>query len=201
MITKKILALLLLSFSLFSAEKVTILCLGDSLTAGFGLAKEEAFPDLLEEKFKKNGQKAKVINAGVSGNTSAGGLRRLNWYKKVNFDIVILALGANDGLRGLKISETEKNLEAIIIKLRKMKPEVKVILAGMQVPPNMGAQYTEDFRRIYPKLAKKLKIELVPFLLEGVAGKKGLNLADGIHPNTEGHKVIVQNIWQVMKGL
>ncbi|HEX6223360.1 MAG TPA: arylesterase [Chryseolinea sp.] len=183
-----------------AAPKV-ILFYGDSLTAGYGLSTEEAFPALVEKKLNKNENTVRVINAGLSGETSAGGLTRLDWVLRQNIDIFILELGANDGLRGLPLEETQKNLQAIIDKVKAKFPKVKIVVAGMMVPPNMGPEYTSKFQKIFPDLAKKNNAALIPFLLQDVAGKEDLNLGDGIHPNVEGHKIVAENVVKVLQPL
>lgn len=179
----------------------TILFYGDSLTAGLGLTTEEAFPALVEKKFKQLGKPCKVINAGLSGETSAGGLSRLEWVLRQPVDVFVLELGANDGLRGLPIEQTQKNLQAIIDKVKAKYPKVKIVIAGMMVPPNMGPDYTSKFRKIFPELAKKNNATLIPFLLQDVAGNEKLNQADGIHPNVEGHKIVAANVFKVVQPL
>lgn len=179
----------------------SILFFGDSLTAGYGLSPEEAFPALTEKKLNEKMKLCKVINAGLSGETSAGGLTRIDWVLRQPVDIFILELGANDGLRGLPLEQTEKNLQAIINKVKKKYPEAKIVLAGMMVPPNMGKDYSTKFQTIYPRLAKNNKATLIPFLLEGVAGNEKLNLPDGIHPNVEGHKIVATTITNNIKHL
>ena len=179
----------------------TILFFGDSLTAGYGLSMEEAFPALVEKQLNKTSQRVKVVNAGLSGETSAGGLSRIDWILRQQVDIFVLELGANDGLRGLPVSQTISNLQAIINKVKARQPNVKIVLAGMMVPPNMGPQYSNEFRNIYPDLAKKNKATLIPFILEGVAGEEKLNQADGIHPNVEGHQIIANNLVKVFEPL
>lgn len=174
----------------------TILFIGDSLTEGYNLTKEEAYPYLVERELKKKHPEVKVINGGVSGATSASGPKRLDWYLQAKPEIVVLALGANDGLRGLKAPDTEKNLSAVIEKAHKK--NIDVILVGMKMPTNYGEAYRKDFESIYPKLAKKYKIKLVPFLLEGVGGNPSLNLPDGIHPNPKGHEIMAQNVLKVL---
>src|SRR5688572_30961277 len=183
-----------------TAPKV-ILFYGDSLTAGYGLSTEEAFPALVEKKLNKNEKLVRVINAGLSGETSAGGLTRLDWVIKQQIDIFILELGANDGLRGLPLEETQKNLQSIIDKVKGKFPNVKIVVAGMMVPPNMGPDYTSKFKKIFPDLAKKNNATLIPFLLQDVAGDEKLNLADGIHPNPEGHKIVAENVLKVIEPL
>lgn len=170
----------------------TVLMLGDSLTEGYRLAKEEAYPHLVEEELKKKHPDIKVINGGVSGATTASAMKRLDWYLKAKPDIMVLALGANDGLRGLKVSEAEKNLTQVIEKARSK--NIEVILAGMEIPSNYGEKYRQEFRALYPKLAKKYDLTLIPFLLKDVATVKELNLTDGIHPNPEGHKIMAKTV-------
>ncbi len=180
-----------------SAMAKTILFLGDSLTEGYQLAKEEAYPALIENILKKDHKDIKVINGGVSGATSASGLKRLDWYLKAKPDIMVLALGANDGLRGTRPAVTEKNLASVIEKAQGR--GITVIIAGMKMPPNMGEIYRSEFENMFSKLAKKYSIKLIPFILDGVGGKPELNLADGIHPNPKGHQVMAQTVLKVLK--
>ena len=189
-----------LVFNTFQTPKV-ILFFGDSLTAGYGLSTEEAFPALLEKDLNKTDKKVKVVNAGLSGETSAGGLSRIDWILRQPVDIFVLELGANDGLRGLPIEQTRQNLQSIINKVKAKNPNCKIVLAGMMVPPNMGKQYTDEFRNIYPDLARKNNATLIPFILDGVAGIEKLNQADGIHPTPEGHKIIATNLKKVFEKL
>jgi acyl-CoA thioesterase-1 len=197
--TLKLIGTLLLMILLQGSNTVrTILFYGDSLTAGYGLSPDEAFPALIDQKLKKQGKNWKVINGGLSGETSAGGLARIDWMLRQPVDIFILELGGNDGLRGLPLEQTKSNLQGIIDKVKAKNPNVKIILAGMMVPPNMGPEYSEQFKSVYPDLAKKNKATLIPFLLEGVGGIEKLNLADGIHPNPEGHKMVAETIWRVL---
>lgn len=182
------------------APKV-ILFYGDSLTAGYGLSPEEAFPALVEQKLNKTENVATVVNAGLSGETSAGGLTRLNWVIRQPIDIFVLELGANDGLRGLPLEQTKKNLQQIIDRVKAKYPDVKIVIAGMMVPPNMGLEYTTKFRKIFPDLAAKNKATLIPFLLQDVAGNEKLNLGDGIHPNPEGHRIVAENVAKVIEPL
>lgn len=179
----------------------TILFFGDSLTAGYGLSPEEAFPALVEKAFNGDGKPCKVVNAGLSGETSAGGLSRIDWILRQPVDVFVLELGANDGLRGLPLAETKKNLQAIIDKVKAKYPKTKIVVVGMMVPPNMGGDYTKEFNEIFPALAKKNNAALMPFLLEGVAGNEKLNLPDGIHPNIEGHKIVAKNVKKVLTPL
>ncbi len=177
----------------------TILFFGDSLTAGYGLKIEEAFPALIQDRLDSLGLKYTVINSGVSGETTSGGLNRLNWVLKQEVAIFVLELGANDGLRGVPLGETRKNLQEIIDAVKAKNSDTQIVLAGMQIPPNMGPEYTTEFRTIFPELAAQNGIPLIPFLLEGVAGIRELNLEDGIHPTAEGHKIVRENVWRVLE--
>ncbi|WP_416448314.1 arylesterase [Leeuwenhoekiella sp. A2] len=179
----------------------TILVFGDSLTAGYGLDPNDAFSAVLQSKLDSLGYDYNVVNAGLSGETTASGKNRISWVLKQNVDIFILELGANDGLRGIPLDETRTNLQAIIDTVRNKDPETNIVLAGMQIPPNMGQEYTADFRQIFPDLAAKNDVFLIPFLLENVAGIPSLNQADGIHPTVEGHKIVAKNVWEVINPL
>lgn len=201
MVVKNMLIIVLLFLFQSSSAPKNILFFGDSLTAGYGLSTEEAFPAIVEKKFNKNGKPVKVVNAGLSGETSAGGLSRIDWVLRQPVDVFILELGANDGLRGLPLDQTEKNLQAIIDKVKSKNPKVKVVIAGMMVPPNMGPDYAGKFQKLFPALAKKNSATLIPFLLQDVAGNEQLNLADGIHPNVEGHKIVAENVFRVVTPL
>lgn len=181
--------------------KGTILVLGDSIAAGYGIDPESAFPALLQQKIEQDDFPYRVVNAGLSGETSAGGVRRIDWLLKQDVDILILELGGNDGLRGLDLNITYENLKEIITKTRERFPDVKILVAGMKVPPNLGRDYTERFAKLYSDLAEETESVLVPFILEGVGGVARLNLADGIHPNVEGQKIVAENIWRELKGL
>lgn len=178
-----------------------VLFFGDSLTAGYGLSTEEAFPALVEKKLNKNGKAVKVVNAGLSGETTAGGLSRIDWVLRQPVDIFILELGANDGLRGLPLEQTQKNLQQIIDRVRTKNPKAKIVIAGMMVPPNLGKEYAGKFQKIFPDLAKKNNAALIPFLLQDVAGNEKLNLGDGIHPNPDGHKIVADNVYKVISSL
>jgi acyl-CoA thioesterase I len=193
--------LIALLFTFQTQKSKTILFFGDSLTAGYGLSVDEAFPALVEKELQKQGLAVKVVNAGLSGETSAGGLTRIDWILRQPVDILVLELGANDGLRGLPLDQTNKNLQGIIDKVKIKYPNCKVVLAGMMVPPNLGKDYTNQFKNIYPTLSKKNKGTLIPFLLEGVAGDEKLNLTDGIHPNVEGHKIVAKNLTGILTPL
>ncbi|HKQ40141.1 MAG TPA: arylesterase [Verrucomicrobiae bacterium] len=182
-------------------DRRTILILGDSLAAGAGIDPDEAFPALLQKRIDDAGFKYEVINAGVSGDTSAGGLRRIDWLLRRKIDVLILELGGNDGLRGILPASTRTNLQAIMDRTKTKYPNAKIVIAGMQMPPNMGQEYTAAFREIFPDLAKRNKAALIPFLLEGVGGKAELNLPDQIHPNPDGHRIVADNIWKVLEGL
>ncbi|MGY5850142.1 arylesterase [Salegentibacter sp. F14] len=177
----------------------TIVFYGTSLTAGLGLDPELAYPALIEQRLDSLGMDYEVINAGLSGETTASGKNRLNWVLNQNVDVFVLELGANDGLRGLPLEETRKNLREIIRLVMEKNPDTRIILAGMQIPPNMGEDYTSAFRNIFPELAREYNLELIPFLLEGVAGNPDLNQADGIHPTAEGQKIIAENVWEVLE--
>lgn len=176
-----------------------ILFFGNSLTAAYGLDVEEGFPNRIQLKIDSLNLDYTVINSGLSGETTAGGLNRLDWVLSQKVDVFVLELGANDGLRGIPLAETRKNLQAIIDMVRSKNPETEIVLAGMQIPPNLGTDYTTEFKNIYPDLAKKNEVALIPFLLEGVAGIPELNLEDGIHPTVEGQKIVAETVWQVLK--
>ncbi len=184
-----------------NVKPTTILFFGDSLTAGYGTSTEFAFPALVEETLNKKGKACKVINAGLSGETSAGGLSRIDWVLRQPIDIFILELGANDGLRGLPLDETRKNLQKIIDKVKVKNPAVKIVIAGMMVPPNMGPEYSAAFQKLFPALAKENNATLIPFLLKDVGGIERLNQPDGIHPNAEGHKIVAGNVVEVIEKL
>lgn len=182
-----------------STETKTIVFFGNSLTAGYGLEPEQSFPALLQNRIDSLGLNYKVVNAGLSGETTSGGKSRINWLLKQPIDVFVLELGANDGLRGISPQETYKNLQAIIEKVKDKYPDAKIILAGMQVPPNMGQKYARQFNQIFTDLATEENVDLIPFLLEGVAGEPELNLPDGIHPTAEGQKIVADNVWEVLK--
>lgn len=177
----------------------TILFFGNSLTAGMGLEVEEAFPALVQQKLDSADLTYTVINAGLSGETTASGKNRLSWLLKQKVDVFVLELGANDGLRGIPLEETRKNLQAMINEVKAHNSEVIIVLAGMQIPPNMGVDYVEEFKKIYPDLATENNVELIPFLLQGVAGDQDLNQADGIHPTAEGQVIVANNVWEILK--
>lgn len=177
----------------------TILFFGDSITAGFGLDDtNEAFPGIIQAKIDSLGLNYEVVNSGLSGETSAGGKSRIDWILKQDIDIFVLELGANDGLRGIAVTETKANLQAIIDAVKAKSANTNIILAGMQLPPNMGQEYTTKFKAIFPDLALDNKLEFIPFILKDVGGIKDLNQADGIHPTAKGHKIVANTVWEVL---
>lgn len=195
---KIILILFLFNLYVANAKANNILFLGDSLTEGLGVNKDDAFPKLVENLIQTELKKdITIINGGVSGSTTSDGLSRLKWYLKKKPFLVFLALGANDGLRGLDLNQSQKNLEEIIKYAQKS--NAKVLLAGMLIPPNYGPEYTERFKKMYQELKNKYKLKSMPFLLNGVAGNKELNQRDGIHPNEEGHKYIAKEVFEFIK--
>lgn len=177
-----------------------IVFFGDSLTAGYGLEDvEDAFPGIIQSKIDSLNLKYTVVNSGISGETSAGGKNRIEWVLKQKPDIFILELGANDGLRGVQLKETKSNLQFIIDAIKEKYPATKIVLAGMQIPPNMGQDYATEFKNIFPNLAAKNNVALIPFLLEDVGGNPELNQSDGIHPTKKGHKILAKNTWEVLE--
>jgi acyl-CoA thioesterase I len=183
---------LLLAGPAGAAERVVV-AFGDSLTAGFGVAVEEAWPALLQARLEREGYPYRVVNAGVSGDTTAGGLRRVDWALKNRPDVAIVALGANDGLRGLPPPAMRDNLRGIVARFQAA--GVRVLLAGMRVPPNYGSEYTRGFVEVFAEVARQARVPLMPFLLDGIAADPRLNQADGIHPNAEGHRVLAERVW------
>lgn len=180
----------------------TILCFGDSITAGYGLDdSNDAYPAVLQQKIDSLNLDYTVINSGVSGETTAGGKSRIDWVIKQNMNIFLLELGANDGLRGVTLSETRSNLQAIIDVVREKSPETTIILAGMELPPNMGQDYTKEFRQLYADLAEKNNLTFIPFILKDVGGIPSLNQSDGIHPTIEGHKIVANTVWETLEPL
>lgn len=175
-----------------------ILFLGNSLTAGYGLDPQEAFPALIQARLDEAGLRFRVVNAGVSGETSAGALRRLDWLLRQPVAVLVLETGGNDGLRGQDPDATRRNLQAILDRAKAHSPRPQVVLVGMEALPNYGETYRRRFRALYPELARKYETALVPFLLEGVAGVPGLNLPDGIHPNAEGQKRVADTVWKTL---
>jgi len=182
-------------------KKKLILFFGNSLTAGYGIEAEDAFPGLVASRIDSLGLDYRIINGGLSGETTASGVARLEWFLEEEPDIFILELGGNDGLRGIAISETEKNLRAMIQMVKAKYPKTKILLAGMQIPPNMGQEYSSGFKDLYPRVSQEENLTLIPFLLEGVAGNPTLNLPDGIHPTEEGHLIVFETIWEFLAPL
>ena len=181
----------------YSKEKAVVLAFGDSLTAGYGVKDEESYPSRLQEKIASAGFPHKVVNAGVSGDTTAGGVRRIRWLMKHEPEIVILALGANDGLRGLSVAEMRKNLETMIAICREH--NARILLAGMKALPNLGEDYTREFETVFPELAKKHELNYLPFLLEGVAGEREHTQPDGLHPLASGYKIVTELVWKQLE--
>jgi len=190
-------AILLLSLSLCAQELKRVVILGDSLTAGYGIDPDEAYPALLQQKVEAAKLPFTIVNAGLSGDTTAGGLRRIDWIMKQPVDVLVIELGGNDGLRGIPISETRTNLQGIIDRAKKKHPHVKIVIAGMKMPANMG-DYAIDFEKTFPEIAKKNNATLIPFLLEGVGGIAELNLPDRIHPTPAGHKIVAETAWKTL---
>jgi acyl-CoA thioesterase-1 len=186
-----------------AAETKTLLFFGDSLTAGYGLEDPatEAFPAVIQKKISDAGLPWRVVNAGLSGETTAGGLRRVDWILRQHVDVFVLELGGNDGLRGLPPEATRANLQTIIDRMRAKSPTTRLVLAGIVAPPNMGAEFRRAFAAVFPELAEKNHTVLIPFLLDGVAGRSGLNQPDGIHPNVPGHAMVAETVWKVLKPL
>lgn len=181
------------------AEGKTLVVLGDSLAAGLGVDPSEAYPARLQKKINAAGWNYAVVNAGVSGDTSADGLARVDWLLKRKIDVLILELGGNDGLRGIPVTATKTNLQAIMDRVKQKYPPAQIVIAGMQMPPNMGEEYATAFKKIYPDLAAKNRAALVPFLLEGVGGKPELNQPNRIHPTAEGHRIVADNVWKTLR--
>jgi acyl-CoA thioesterase-1 len=191
--------LLLLGLIAAAPAPKTVVILGDSVAAGFGLDPSQAFPARIQEKIDARGWNFKVVNAGQSGDTSAAGLSRMDWLLRNRVDVLVLELGANDGLRGLPAEVTKKNLQAIIDRAKAKYPQVKIVIAGMKIPPNMGRNYGRQFESIFPDLAKRNDAALIPFILESVGGIRELNLPDGIHPTAKGHEIVARNVWKVLE--
>jgi len=178
----------------------TILCFGDSITAGYGLNdSSEAYPAILQQKIDSLGLNYTVVNSGLSGETSAGGRSRIDWVMRQNIDIFLLELGGNDGLRGIPLTETQSNLQDIIHKVKEKNEATKIILAGMELPPNMGEDYTTQFRSVFSNLANENEVFFIPFILKDVGGIKELNQSDGIHPTAKGHKIVANTVWKVLE--
>jgi acyl-CoA thioesterase I len=186
-----------------ASDARTLIFFGDSLTAGYGLPDptSQAYPALIQEKIDEAGLTWRVVNAGLSGETTSAGLRRVDWILRQAVDVFVLALGANDGLRGVDPSVSRENLEKIVERVRAKNPKVKIVLAGMQIPPAMGQDFSREFGRMFPEIAEKTDATLVPFLLEGVGGRVDLNQPDRIHPTAKGHVLIAETVWKVLRPL
>ncbi len=199
-------ALLLAGSSAFGQDepavaKKTILFLGDSLSAGYGVKPQQAFPALVQEKIRERRLPFEVVNAGLGGDTTAGGLRRLEWLLQRNVDVLVLELGGNDGLRGLPVRNIKSNLQSMIDKAKAKNPEVKIVVAGMQMPSNLGAQYANEFRQVFYDVARENGATMIPFLLEGVGGLREFNQPDLIHPNPLGHQIVADIVWKTLEPL
>jgi acyl-CoA thioesterase-1 len=178
-----------------------ILFVGTSLTAGYGLEPEEAYPQLVQQKIDSAGLKFEVVNAGQSGETSSALLRRIRWLLQQPFDVIVIETGANDGLRGIPVATMRQNVQAIIDSVRASRPRAQIVLAQMEAPPNLGVTYTRGFRDVFPELASRNGVALLPFMLEGVAGVRELNQNDGIHPNERGERIVAENVWKGLRPL
>ncbi len=199
---KRLLLLFFLySTSVIAQEKKTILIFGDSITAGYGIEPSQAFPALIQNRIDSLGMNYKVLNGGLSGETSAGGVRRINWVlqRKEKVDIMILELGGNDGLRGIDLTSTKDNLQKIVDQALAKNPDMEILIAGMQVPPNLGIEYTSEFQSLYPDLAEENDLELIPLILDKVGGRDEFMQPDQIHPNIAGHKIVAETIWDSLK--
>ncbi len=189
--------LLLFTSSTSAGNEKRLVILGDSLSEGYGVATQASYPFLLQNQIQKAGKNWKVVNASISGSTTASGPGRLRWQLKSKPDLILLELGANDGLRGLEPSKMEQNLEQVLIECKK--EQIPVILAGMKMPLNYGKEYRAKFEAVFPRLAKKYQVQLIPFFLDGVAGHSSFNQSDGIHPNEKGHQILAEKIYQHLK--
>jgi acyl-CoA thioesterase-1 len=188
-----------LSLNLSAQDRDTILFFGDSITAGYGLTEEQAFPAIIQQKIDSLGLDYRVINSGLSGETTAGGLRRIDWVLQQHVDIFVLELGGNDGLRGIDPQNSKENLQGIMNKVVQTYPDAEILLTGMEAPPNMGQAYTSRFREIYSELSNENDVTFMPFILESVAGDPDLNLPDGIHPSEEGHRIVANDLWEYLR--
>jgi len=196
-----VLLVLWAAVTLGAAETKSIIFFGDSLTAGYGVDPDEAYPALIQKKIDEAQLPWRVVNAGLSGETTAGGLRRLDWILRQRVDIFVIELGGNDGLRGIAPANTRANLETMIARVRQRYPDAKVIIAGMQMPTNMGPEHRQAFAAIYPEIAEASGTLLIPFLLDRVGGDPRLNQPDGIHPTPEGHKIVAETVWRTLQPL
>jgi acyl-CoA thioesterase-1 len=208
LICRSLIAICLCAAAVFSQEaqpsaagaaKKTVVFLGDSLSAGAGVQPQQAFPALVAEKVRAANLPFEVVNAGVGGDTTAGGVRRLDWLLQRKIDVLVVELGGNDGLRGLPISTVKTNLQAIIDKAKAKYPDMKIVLAGMQIPPNVGVEYAGEFRQVFVDVAKQNNAVLIPFLLDRVGGIRELNQPDLIHPTAAGHKIVADTVWQTLE--
>ncbi len=200
-LTGWLLGLVLLAAPTGATEPAVVLFFGDSLTAGYGVAKENGFPARVQVLADSSGCALRVVNAGLAGETTAAGLRRVDWILQKPVDVFVLELGGNDGLRGVPLAETERNLRGIIDRVRAKSPQAQLVLVGVRLPPNLGAEYTEGFAAIFPRLANARHAVLIPDLLQGVAGDRSLMRADGIHPNVAGHRLVAQTVWRQLEPL
>ncbi|HKJ33349.1 MAG TPA: arylesterase [Balneolales bacterium] len=182
-----------------NGNKRNILFFGDSITAGLGVGENNAYPAIIQQKIDSLGWNFNVINGGLSGETSTDGLHRIGWMLQRKISVFVLELGGNDGLRGINLDLTKRNLQGIIDSVKTHYPKAKIIIAGMQVPPNLGQKYTTQFKDLYPSLAKRNHAVLIPFILKGVGGVPRLNQTDGIHPTKEGHKIVAETVWKTLK--
>lgn len=198
-------AILILTFvgftNCYAQDDKTILFFGDSITAGYGLETEQAFPALIQQKIDSLDLNYSVVNAGLSGETTAGGLRRVDWILQQPVNIFVLELGGNDGLRGIDPQSSKQNLQGIINKVQQRYPDAEIVLTGMQAPPNLGDSYTDEFRNIFYELAEQNDVTFMPFILTDVAGNPDLNQPDDIHPTAEGHQIVAKNLWEVLRPL
>ena len=183
------------------APGATVLFAGTSLTAGYGLDPDSAYPQQVQRLMTADGMPFQVVNAGVSGETSSGLLRRLSWLMREPFDVIVIETGANDGLRAIPVATMEQNIQRIIDGVRAARPSAQIVLVQMEAPPNLGRAYTTAFREAFPRLAKKNNVALLPFLLDGVAGVRRLNQNDGMHPNEDGERIVALNVWKALKPL
>lgn len=198
-LTTFVILFLFASISFGQENSKRILFFGDSITAGYGIEKEKSFSALIQQKIDSLGWDFEAVNAGLSGETSAGGLRRIDWMLRQPVSVFVLELGGNDGLRGIDLDATKENLQKIIDKVQAKYPDARIIITGMQVPPNLGPDYTENFREMYPELAKRNDVELIPKFLNDIGGDSKLMQSDGIHPTAEGHTVLAEAIWNRLK--
>jgi acyl-CoA thioesterase-1 len=187
--------------SVHGAETKNLVFFGDSLTAGYGVEPDQAYPALIQHKIDEAKLSWKVVNAGLSGDTTSAGLRRIDWILRQKVDLIVVELGGNDGLRGIPLALTRSNLEGILTRVRQRYPAAQLVVAGMQLPTNMGPEYTSQFAAIFPEVAERGKAVLIPFLLDHVGGIPSLNQADGIHPTAEGHRIVADTVWRTLHPL